>query len=164
MKNRHMKKTVAVSMLVAFVLLSAEAARGCVCNFTPVNSPAEAWAAHVKDFDGATAVFSGEVVELDTFKVKFRVEKIWKGEAADEITMLTGAIDNGDGTATTSSCDYDFNKGEKYLVYAYGAADELKTRVCSRTRTLEDAEKAMEELDLIWPHEQRTPPQNPQRP
>lgn len=87
----------------------------------------------VKDYNGASAVFSGEVVALDTFMVKFKVDKLWKGDFSDEITMSTGAKDNGDGTYTSSSCDYNFKLGEKYLVYAQGASRKR----CRRTNVLE---------------------------
>jgi len=53
--------------------------------------------------------------------------------------MLTGAKDNGDGTFTSSSCDYGFTKGMRYLVYAYGSLGELKPHVCSRTTQMKYA-------------------------
>lgn len=71
-------------------------------------------------FEKATSVFTGEVVSVDLLKVKFKVDKIWKGEEANEITMLTLNKLYTDGTLTVSSCNYRFDKGVKYLIYAYG--------------------------------------------
>jgi hypothetical protein len=65
-----------------------------------------------KEFDTASIVFSGEVIELGTFEVKFKIEKIWKGPSEDEITLLTGAKKIGENTVSRSSCDYDFGQTE----------------------------------------------------
>jgi hypothetical protein len=85
------------------------------------------------------------------FTVKFKVNRIWKGQESEEIKMLTGTKDNGDGTFTSSSCDYSFSKGQKNLVYAYGPPEELKTHACCRTVLLKYAEEEMRGLDEITP-------------
>ena len=43
---------------------------------------------------------------------------MWKGDALDEFTMSTGAVKVGEDSYRSSSCDYGFSVGEKYLVYA----------------------------------------------
>lgn len=148
-----MKRIVVASFVVLFLSLAADVAQGCVCFGLPEKpTPEQARARLVKDYNEAFAVFSGEVVALDTFKVKFKVEKLWKGDFGDEITMSTGAQENGDGTYTFSSCDFNFKRGEKYLVYAYGAsAGEMRAHACTRTRQMTYAEQEAKDLDEVWP-------------
>ncbi len=146
-----MKKILTLLFVIAFPFLTFDHALGCGCGGDPLTSDEERRAALVRDFTLASAVFSGEVVELDTFKVKFKVDKLWKGEPAKEITMLTGTIKVDEGLYRSSSCDYRFQKDKKYLVYAYGAFDELKTHVCSRIKLIVYAEQEMEQLDDIAP-------------
>ena len=147
-----MRKITIIFMLIVCAA-AADEALGCLCvgesNMTPEKIRAE----RVEAFEKAASVFSGEVVMLDRFTVKFRVERIWKGPVTKEITMLTGAKDNGDGTFTTSSCDYRFTKGERYLVWAYGFPAGLKTDTCSRTAKMKDAAKEEQGLDEITPHQ-----------
>ena len=61
----------------------------------------------------AVAVFSGEVTQLDDFSVKFKVERIWKGHAAENIVMRTGAGKGENGGLIVSTCAYRFTLGEK---------------------------------------------------
>jgi hypothetical protein len=148
---------------MTFTIIVSNDAHGCVC-VVPYEkpSPEEARAALVKDFNGATVVFFGEVIEGDAFKVKFKVEKMWKGEVGDEIVMATGAKKYDDGAYSSSSCDYHFKLGEKYLVYAYpvdpdlhpGSTD-LQARACTRTKLAKYADQEMKELDEVQPHEKR---------
>lgn len=148
--------------VAAVLLLASDAALGCVC-VVPEKPPSreEEKAALVKDFDGAFAVFSGEVVEQDTFKVKFKVDKLWKGDFGDEITMSTGVKDYGNGTIGATSCDYGFKRGTKYLVFAYLNEDgEMQARECTRTKILNEqslkyAKREMKDLDDIRLHEKR---------
>ncbi|MEJ7701417.1 MAG: hypothetical protein WKF71_17485 [Pyrinomonadaceae bacterium] len=60
--------------------------------------------------------------------------------------MVTDETINSDGTATNSSCNYKFKEGESYLVYAYGKESELRTDVCTGTRTLAEAKEVLEIL------------------
>jgi hypothetical protein len=146
-----MRKLTIISTLI-LLSVSADKALGCVCMLEPNPTPEKIRAERLKAFDKAANVFSGEIVILDRFTVRFRVDKIWKGPVSEEITMLTGMKDHGDGIFSSSSCDYHFTKGEKYLVYAYGPPEELKTHACSRTTLLKYAEEEMRGLDEITPH------------
>jgi len=142
-----------LSILSAVILISISAGKafGCVCVLDPNPTPEKIIADRLKAFENASAVFTGEVVSLDVLSVKFKVNKIWKGEASPEITMLTGTRNNGDGTFTSNSCDYSFTQGQQYLVYAYGSPGEMKTHQCSRTALIKYAEKEMQGLDEIRP-------------
>lgn len=141
----------------ALSLAAAGSALGCVCVLSPrALTPEEARAALVKDFNEAFAVFTGEVVGGDTFKVKFKVDKLWKGSLGDEIVMPTGAKKYEDGTYSVNSCDYSFKIGERYLVFAYGeSAEKMQAHECTRTKPLARAGTEVEQLDTVGPHEKR---------
>lgn len=134
------------------LLLSFDAAYGCVCFLAEYPTPESVRAERRKEFDKATAVFSGEVIKLNKFRAEFKIDKIWKGVAVNHIAMLTGTVDKGDGTQISSSCDFHFKLGEKYLIYAYGELDELKTHQCSRSLLLKNAVEETEGLEMITPH------------
>jgi hypothetical protein len=146
-----------ITVALALLLLASDAVLGCVCGLSPEKAtPEQARAMLVKDYSSAFAVFSGQVIAVDRFKVKFKIDKLWKGDFGDEIVMSTGAKDNGDGTFTTTSCDYRFGLAEKHLVYAYGSSlEEMRAYKCTRTRLLKYAEQEMKDLDEFWPHVQK---------
>ena len=143
--------------VLALWLAAADSALGCVCFLSPkALTPEEARAALVKDFNETFAIFTGEVVEIDTFKVKFKVGKVWKGGLGDEVVMPTGAIKGDDGTYSVSSCDYTFKRGESYLIFAYGdSAEKMQARACTRTKPLARAGAEVEELDTVGPPEKK---------
>lgn len=84
----------------------------------------------------STAVFSGMVINIDRdltgyeYKVRFDVEKIWKGISDKTVVVSTG-MGGGD-------CGYEFKEGERYFVYAYGE-NSLGVGICSRTKLLSAA-------------------------
>ena len=145
-----------LALAVVLSPLSAADALGCVCALPVDPTPESVRADRRRAFDDAVTVFTGEIVALDFYKVRFKVDKLWKGEPLDEIVMLTGVKDNGDGTATRTSCDPGFTQGGKYLIYAYGKPGALVTHVCSRSRLIDEyAAEDMRGLDEITPHETR---------
>ena len=85
----------------------------------------------------STAVFSGQVLSVNRdflgygYKVKFDVEKIWKGVSGKTIVVSTG-LGGGD-------CGFGFEEGKKYIVYAYGE-NSLNAGICSRTHLLTQAD------------------------
>jgi hypothetical protein len=149
-----MKRTILAAIVVAvFLLLMSGSALGCICALPeePLTA-AQARTALIYDFDRASAVFSGEVIELDTVNVKFKVEKLWQGDFGDEITMSIGTKDPETGYMIRGSCDYRFKPGEKYLVFAYKTFDgALHTNICTRTDLLRKVEPEMKILDEIHP-------------
>jgi hypothetical protein len=124
----------------------------CVCVKERQRSPEKVQADRRRAYDEAAAVFAGKVIALDAYAVRFRVEKRWKGEAQDEIRLSTGAVPGIDGTPLPQECSYQFRLGEKYLVYAYGAGEKLKTDICS-TFVAKDAVEEEKGLDEIRAHE-----------
>jgi hypothetical protein len=101
-------------------------------------------------FQEATAVFAGKVVDitdapiqegelLHSLVVQFSVEQSFKGISTPQVRVATIA-----GT----DCDFGFQKGEEYFVYAYRDSkhNRLATGVCTRTTRLGYAK---EDLDYV---------------
>ena len=78
----------------------------------------------------ARAVFVGQVVARDLiaeyrYRTTFELDRVYKGDRAQRIEVYD----------TGWNCDYSFEDGESYLVYAYGELDDrLYTSICSRTK------------------------------
>jgi hypothetical protein len=151
-------------LFIALVLLGGSAsAFACVCGGEPgKRSEKEIKAAIAKEFNDSASVFSGEVLALDTFTVKFGLITMWKGEASDEFTISTGAKKISADSYRSSSCDYNFKVGEKYLVYARATDDnQLVARSCTRTNVLNSGQADIPELDILNPggyHAPASPP------
>ncbi len=146
-----MKKITLIVSVFVLLFLSGDVL-GCVCFFMENPTAESIKLERQKDFSEATAVFSGEVVKLNDFEAELKVDKIWKGDSADYVTMLTGTTDNGNGTYSSSSCDYTYKLGEKYLIYAYGKSKKLKTHSCSRSRLMVNSVEEILGLEEIIPH------------
>jgi hypothetical protein len=116
---------------------------------------------HSKYFRRADAVFVGTPTDISSndisrdsdereyypYKIKFRVEKSWKGNSS-EITVVS---DNGKGPCGQVT----FKIGEKYLVYAFGKNLRVTTYVGNRSRPLNGVsndvwKKELAELDNFW--------------
>lgn len=44
----------------------------------------------VKDYNRTEAIFLGKVIVIDCFRVKFKINKVWKGDIPSEFVMSTG--------------------------------------------------------------------------
>jgi hypothetical protein len=125
----------------------------CVCVKDPHPSAEKVRAERRQAFDKATAVFVGKVVALDAYKVTFRLEKRWKGDASrSEVVLSTGAVRGYDGTPLPKECSYQFHLGEEYLVHAFGTVKKMEADVCS-TLPIKNAAEEENGLDQIKPHE-----------
>jgi hypothetical protein len=132
----------------------------------------------VRDYNRATAIFSGKVIELGGFKVKFRVDKVWKGNIHAEFVMSSGTFPREKSEVVSmSSCSFRFKLGESYLIYAkdkhfgnfdnpitvhrYGHVPEeyrnlLWTSKSGRTKPLAEAEIGIRNLNkLIRPRKMK---------
>lgn len=141
-------------LFIALVLLdSSRSAFACVCELEPgKRSEKQIKAAIAREFNESASVFSGEVVALDTFTVKFKLITMWKGDALEEFTMSTGARKISEDSYRSSTCDYRFKVGETYLVYARVADDnQLVARSCTRTNVLFSGQIDTPELDILNP-------------
>jgi hypothetical protein len=110
------------------------------------------------DLSSYRAVFSGQVIDTRS-GIKFKVERIWKGELLREITI---AFDSTVGQQKNSSRTLNFQKGESYLVYALGdtTTEQLEHQVvygsnlnvvhyitnCTKTKKLVDAKEDLKVL------------------
>ncbi len=150
---RRMLIFLSVPACVLFaVVFGEEEAHACKC----VQSTPE------ERLQKSSAVFSGVAVEVDEDsssdarpqRITFEVEESWKGVYEEQIVI------QGDG----SSCDFRFQEGERYLVYAIGGRRSgemrLSTSVCQGTRAL-DSPFAGEDLRALgppqWTSETNTP-------
>jgi hypothetical protein len=157
----HLNKQKTVVSVVICLLLSATKVFACGCPGSPSETLEDVVKYRVKN---SRMVFAGKVVgfefrkgipnefmqskhiDYETKVVKFRVEQWWKGETPKEIFLVTDETINADGTASNSSCNYNFKEGEIYLVFAYGKENELRTNSCSRTQPLNKAEEYLKIL------------------
>lgn len=138
-----MKKLIlAITIILSPLFYSA--AFGCSCPTIGV-TPEQEKISRLNDFNSAVAVFSGEVIELEENRVKFKVDRIWKGESVDEIVM-TIQLKKDDGSYVRTSCDYYYELGEKLLIYAYGTVNKLTTYQCTRTTSFKNVERAEQEI------------------
>jgi hypothetical protein len=86
-----MKKIRALLVAVGLVLASHASASACVCDLPLKRVSLKKAVAKAKS--EATAVFSGQVIELDDSIVKFKVERLWKGAPTEEIILInTGVV------------------------------------------------------------------------
>jgi len=107
-------------------------------------------------FRDAAVVFIGQVLEtgLNPYgklyekgyvsKIKFRIEKTWKGSHQSEITLLS---DYWLGTCV----GFNFEVGKKYLVYASRKQNLLFTySECAPSLPLANASTNIEKLNRFW--------------
>lgn len=127
----------ALAVILPLTALGARPAYACSC----------AMAGSVEEaFRSSDAVFSGEVLEIGSptpeqdgvatrvrpylAPVTFDVQDAWKGVSGESAVVY--------GQGPGASCGLDFERGETYLVFAYGAEtgkeSPLQTSFCSATR------------------------------
>lgn len=132
--------TLLVSLLL--VLMGGRIAVACTCAPTPPVVEA------VGDSD---FVFTGRVVAKEYAQVPmgggdlwdgsaftFAVERVWKGEPALRLVVVSGS---GGG-----DCGYHFQDGQQYLVYAKKYDGQLYTNICTRTAPIAQATADLAQL------------------
>jgi len=144
-----MKQVVIVSLTFMAILLSTNGAVACSCLRPPINTEENLKTAVATSLREDDAIFSGEVIGTDGLTIKFKVEKTWKGDVKDEVSIGTGAVKSEDGFLLSSMCDYKFELGKKYLIFAKVSKGKLKTSKCSWTGILGESERFTNELDRI---------------
>jgi hypothetical protein len=128
--------------LIAAVLLFVSFTDVNACSCAESGPPCQS-------FWEADAVFSANVVsksittvdsEIDLKRkeeqvaVRLLVEDVFRGAlGGNDVEILTG-MGGGD-------CGYNFEKGKKYLIYAYEHKGRLHASICSRTRLLSEAKE-----------------------
>lgn len=94
----------------------------------------------------AAAVFAGTVLAveepggggMEVPRATFDVARVWKGPREDRISIAAAP--------DAPLCGYTFERGREYLVYAYSTDTGLATNICTRTRTLVDAQEDLAAL------------------
>ena len=122
------RKIVLLSLFIALLIASPQAAFGCSCREVESNKRARvSYKRWLKDFNGA--VFTGRVLKAEKIearyerKVTFEVERYWKGVEGAEVVIHTAM----DGAA----CGAPFVEGERYFVIAGATGGRLDTDLCS---------------------------------
>jgi hypothetical protein len=119
-----------LSVMVCLLAFGLEA-EIIACDCAPPPPPKKA-------LESATAVCLAEVVSIEEVgqnrTVTLKVTKWWKGGEKAELIVST--------SKSGASCGYGFQKGNKYLIYAHAQEKDkpLRVSLCSRTRTVKEAE------------------------
>ncbi len=102
---------------------------GWLGNATPIFACSCAMATPSEQFDNATTIFVGTVksISADGWDniVAFDVHESRKGSSVENVSVTT--------SQQGASCGFDFEEGEKYIVYAYDDDGALGTGMCSGT-------------------------------
>lgn len=130
-----------VALLALALAVAPDSASACSC--APPPPVAEA-------VEQADAVFVGEVVTVEVveklphanrLRATLRVEAAVKGDLGDEMAMT---FEDG-----CCYCEFQFEKGKRYLVYADRNEDgELRTSICHRSGQLRHVSADLEALGL----------------
>jgi hypothetical protein len=139
------------SLLFAFIafLLIPERLSACQCVAPKLDTEEDFRVSVSTSLNRADAVFSGEVTEIDRFKIKFKVQEVWKGDIKEEVTLVTGAYIDASGLVVSSRCGAPFEFGKSYLVFARGSEGGLQVERCSWTGILGEAGRVVGELDRL---------------
>lgn len=149
--------SVTIALALGWLAVPADAF-GCVCfsNDPAGPSPSEIANQVRRQLSEARAVFIGEPVAWNMLAFRFRVHSVWKGELGPEVVMSSGSEPTSDGLIRSSSCDFSFRVGQRYVVFAYGESHlQMKARACDLTSAMEHNPVAPGLLDQIL---QRRPP------
>jgi hypothetical protein len=136
-----MKTCLSVLCVITFALLCSVESFACTC---PRENP-PGTESILPDITKVKAVFSGKVIDIrmtgsKELSVTIKVEKTWKGELPNEVTVFT----------SRTTCGYVFTKGESYLVYAnaHSSGKGFFTDVCIGNKKLVDAKRNLEALGV----------------
>ena len=104
-----------------------------------------------KNWESANEIFTGEIIKVDTllygnngskiYSYTCRILKSYKSEIYSGRKLRTIL------SQSSASCDFMFQLGKIYLIYAIAESQTLACSICSRTNILENVEK--EELQTL---------------
>ncbi len=150
-------------MLTALLFIQIDAfACGCPARSKDITKEV------AEEFNKSSLVFSGKVVEAkwipiteenasgsrikaEVLTLKFAVDNWWKGKTKNQVIWRTSSIrypDLNEGR-TGSNCEFSFDLGRKYLVYAANLNGNLTADVCGGTTRIENAESDIKELQKL---------------
>lgn len=87
----------------------------------------------------ADVIFDGVALEGPTATgvQRFKVTRYRKGRGPDLVRVQTGNVRRADGSGVTSSVSLSVKRGERWRIFARGAARKiLQTNVCDGSRRL----------------------------
>jgi hypothetical protein len=97
-----------------------------------------------EEFNKANSVFLGAVLDIKTQNnqnsVTFYILDGWKGVNGDQVNVVTAE--------NSAACGFNFEKDKTYVVYG-SKNGQINVTICSRTATLSDSLKDIEELDKL---------------
>lgn len=138
------KILIAISFVLLFCSIIVDPSTSFACSCMQPPSPEE-------ELKRKTAVFSGKVIEIvdtesksllqssaDPIRVVFEVDRTWKGIDQTQAIVYTAR--------DSASCGFNFSLNEEYIVYAYGEVGSLKTGICDRTNSIDNAAEDLEAL------------------
>jgi hypothetical protein len=146
--SRRAIRILAAVLVLSGLVYSLSAQMAHACDFEEPPPPDEA-------MDNATAVFSGEVIDIveqeddpdiGFYDVHFQVDRVWKGISDAEVVVETYMDE--------AICGYPFQESERYLVYAHGPDDDLITALFHRTTPLDRADEDLATLGEGTPVEE----------
>lgn len=135
-----------IILVLAVVLLSRFNTLACQCG--KIYSPKEAMSESLSVFSGkVVSVAEGSDIfvldgntDVKVLIVQFELDMLWKGNTKETIDLVTGFTD----------CDYIFQTGKRYLVYAIPdrnlASGRLGAKICLPTKLFDEARKDLEQL------------------
>ncbi len=160
-----MKRAIFLSICsVALLIFSQIEVVACGC---PGSKDTDITMAVTQHFGSASIVFSGKVIAKEFIEIikkdasgkrvkaenlvyRFIIDNWWKGKSKGEITLNTSHFRYPDlGYGQNSGCEFSFEVGKKYLVYAVGSRGKFTAHECSGTTRIENAEKDIQELQKL---------------
>lgn len=105
------------------------------------------------EFKNSDEFFVGQVISIKPYKgqkkqklfaefiVEFKIDKIYKGTATENIKVIT--------SVAIASCGYPFEKGKTYLVYSFINHNAYHVTYCSRTKGLNEAKQDIDKLNNL---------------
>ena len=91
---------------------------------------------------------SGSRIKAEVLTLKFAVDNWWKGKTKNQVIWRTSNIRYPDLNLgmSGSNCEFSFDLGRKYLVYASSIKGKLVASVCGGTTRIENADNDIQEL------------------
>ena len=112
--------------------------------------------------NSASAVFEGKAIEYldrkgtDRLYITFAVDRVWKGEVFPEFELDTDMIRTQHGPVAMNSCEYPFEKGMTYVVFARKTDKGWVTGDCSGTTQVKGKDWDQAVLKALGPGKQKT--------
>lgn len=141
--NIAIPRSIWLVLIAVGLFIPASTATACDC--APPESVEEAAAEADAVFAGTVQVIRdpGLMDTSDLLRVHLFVDTVWKGDVAEYVWVRT--------EEHRATCGYEFEQGERYIVYASEYGSDWRTSICQRTQLASDAD---EDVDVLGEGEQ----------